>query len=198
MGLNLDYIPGQTPIDEEELLDILIPSIKTQSDLNIYEQQNIEDAIQWTLLKTFKSNQLFSEEFLITLHKKMFGNVWGWAGTFRNSQKNIGVPFWEIRSELRKLLEDAKFWHEHQTYEPDEIALRFKHRLVSIHCFPNGNGRHSRLMADVIIENLYHREIFTWGTGDLSGCSTSRSDYLNAVKAADLGNYKPLLLFARS
>lgn len=136
----------------------------------------------------------------------MFGDVWAWAGEFRKTNKNIGVDKWQIPTELRYLLDDIRYWHENNTYPPVEIAVRFKHRLVSIHCFANGNGRHSRLMADIIIEKIYKKPVFTWGStnlpndGSVLGQSKDkdRAAYLRAVKAADQGDFSLLLAFARS
>ena len=198
MGLDLEYIEGQTPLDEEEKDGLLIATISTRRELDEFEQQNIEQAIQWVLTHSFKTATIFTEDFNRTVHKRMYGDVWAWAGDFRKTNKNMGIDRWQIPNALRHLCDDAKYWMENNTYPPDEIAVRFKHRIVSIHCFPNGNGRHSRLMADIIIEKVFKQPIFTWGTGSLSKDLDIRSIYLSAVKVADKGNIEPLLIFARS
>lgn len=154
MGLTPEYIDGQTPLDDDEQEGLLITTITTRGELDEFEQLNIEEAIIWSLRRSFKLEDVFTESFIITLHIKMYGNVWKWAGEFRKSNKNIGVDKFEISVELNKLLNDTIYWIENKVFEPDEIAIRFKHRLVSIHCFPNGNGRHSRLIADIIIEKF--------------------------------------------
>ena len=128
----------------------------------------------------------------------MFKNVWAWAGEFRKTNKNIGVDYWQIPVELRSLLEDVKYWYEHHTFSPDEIAIRFKHRIVCIHCFANGNGRHSRLIADIIVEKIYNEPVFTWGSAKLLKKGEARLLYLQALKEADKGDYSLLLAFARS
>ncbi len=163
MGLDLDYIDGQTPLDEDEKEGLLIPTIATRGELDEFEQQNIEQAVQWTLTRNFRQQAIFTEAFVRDLHKRMYGKVWAWAGEFRKTNKNIGVDKWQIPVELKTLLDDVNYWAEHNTYLPEEIAVRFKHRIVSIHCFPNGNGRHSRLMADIIIEKIYKQPLFSWG-----------------------------------
>lgn len=89
------------------------------------------------------------------------------AGEFRKTDKNIGIDKWQIPTELKYLLDDTKFWIDNDTYPHEEIAVRFKHRIVSIHCFANGNGRHSRLMADIIIEKVFRQPVFTWGAANL-------------------------------
>src|SRR6185437_8364622 len=129
--------------------------------------------------------EIFSEAFIKLAHQKMFGAVWTWAGTFRTTNKNIGVDKWDISTELKKLLDDGTYWIDNHVYAPDETAIRFKHRLVSIQCFANGNGRHSRLMADIIIEQIFHRPVFTWG--DRTKRSDIRARYLRALKAGDAG-----------
>jgi Fic-DOC domain mobile mystery protein B len=128
----------------------------------------------------------------------MYNNVWAWAGKFRKTNKNLGVDKQYIGIELKKLLDDVIYWTNNNTYPPDEIALRFKHRIVSIHCFPNGNGRHSRLMADIIIEKIFKLSVFTWGAANLSDEGNARAAYLKAVKTADKGDCSLLLAFARS
>jgi Fic-DOC domain mobile mystery protein B len=198
MGLDIDYIDGQTPLDEDEMEGLLIPSIATRAELDEFEQQNIEQAMQWTLGRSLKPGVIFTEDFIRTVHKRMYGDVWAWAGSFRKTNKNIGVDKWQIPIELKTLSDDAKYWYENNTFPPDEMALRFKHRLVSIHCFPNGNGRHSRLMADIIIDKIYRQPLFSWGTLKDTNEGDARKSYLKAVKTADQGDYSLLLAFARS
>lgn len=198
MGLDLDYTDGQTPLDEDEKEGLLIPTIATRGELDEFEQQNIEQAIQWILTRTFKPETILTEEFVRNLHKRMYKNVWRWAGDFRKTNKNIGIDKWQIPTELNNLLYDTRFWLAHDTYPPDEIAVRFKHRLVSIHCFSNGNGRHSRLMADIISEKIFMRSVFSWGAANLTKHTDVRATYLKAIKAADAGVLEFLVAFARS
>jgi Fic-DOC domain mobile mystery protein B len=198
MGLDLEYVSGQTPLDEEELNELLIKTITTRGELDEFEQKNIEEAIQWILTRSFKTEVVLTESFIKEVHYRMYGEVWAWAGEFRKTEKNIGIDQWQIGVELKKLLDDVLFWINNKTYSPDEISIRFKHRLVSIHCFPNGNGRHSRLMADIVIEKIFGEPVFTWGAGDLIKQGEIREEYLKSVRAADKGDIEPLLKFARS
>jgi len=197
MGLALAYDSGQTPLDEDEKEGLLNTTIATKGELDEFEQQNIEQAIQWTLTRKFKPQDILTEAFVKDVHKRMYGDVWAWAGSFRKTNKNIGIDKWQIPTELNMLLADAIYWVAHDTYLPDEMAIRFKHRLVSIHCFPNGNGRHSRMMADIIVEKIYGQPVFTWGASDLSPEGYARAAYLKALKAADKNEYTLLLAFAR-
>ncbi|MEO7177185.1 MAG: mobile mystery protein B [Saprospiraceae bacterium] len=198
MGLDLHYIDGQTPLDEDEKDGLLIPTIATHGELNEFEQKNIEQAIEWTLTRNFKQSDVFDESFLREVHKRMYNQVWSWAGKFRKTNKNIGVDKLQIPIDLRILLGNVQYWVDNKIYTPDAIAIRFKHLLVSIHCFPNGNGRHSRLMADIIIDKIYKLPVFTWGPNNLSNTGNMRTKYLTALKAADKGDYSLLLAFARS
>lgn len=198
MGLDLECTDGQTPLDEEEKEGLLIPTVATREELDEFEQQNIEQAIQWVLMRSFKLDVIFAEAFVRKVHKRMYADLWAWAGDFRKTNKNLGVDRWQISTELKILLDDAKYWIKNKTYSPDEIAIKFKHRLVSIHCFPNGNGRHSRLMADIIIEKLFRKTAFSWGANNLSQQSDTRAAYIAAIKIADKGDLAPLLAFARS
>ena len=198
MGLALEYIDGQTPLDEDEKEGLRIPTIATRGELDEFEQQNIEQAVQWSLSRSFKADAVFTDDFIRALHKRMYGNVWAWAGEFRKTNKNIGVDKWQIPTELRTLLKDVKYWYENKTYNPDELTIRFKHRLVSIHCFANGNGRHSRLMADIVIEKIFKEPVYSWGAGNLVKKGDPRTAYLSAIKAADNGDIKPLIDFGRA
>jgi Fic-DOC domain mobile mystery protein B len=198
MGLDLEYMDGQTPLDEDEKEGLLIKTIATRGELDEFEQQNIEQAIAWTLNRSFRKEAILVEEFVTSIHKRMYGDVWKWAGNFRKTGKNIGIDKWQIPTALRSLLDDTKYWIDNGTFNPDEIAIRFKHRIVSIHCFANGNGRHSRLMADIIIEKVFKQPVFTWGAANLIKQGDTRSAYLTAIKAADAGNINLLVKFARS
>ncbi len=198
MGLELNYDKGQTKLDEDEKEGLKIRTITTNKELDEYEQLNIEKALEWTISKRLSSEKLLSEKFVRSLHKKMYGEVWKWAGDFRRTEKNIGVDWFKIGIELRTLIGDTKFWIDNGTYPPEEIAIRFKHRLVSIHCFPNGNGRHSRLMADLIIEKVFNQPVFSWGRTNLTEANEIRKDYINALKQGDQGNITPLVRFART
>jgi Fic-DOC domain mobile mystery protein B len=198
MGLDLAYINVQTPLDEDEKEGLLIPTIATREELDEFEQNNIEESIQWVFNRSLKAEVILTEKFICNLHKRMYGEVWEWAGKFRRTNKNLGIDKWQIPTALKSLCDDTLFWIQSKTFTPDEVALRFKHRIVSIHCFPNGNGRHSRLMADIIISKVYQMPLFSWGTDDLIHEGKSRTNYLNAVRAADNGDFKQLLQFART
>jgi Fic-DOC domain mobile mystery protein B len=196
MGLDFEYTEGQTPLDEDEKEGLRIPTIATRGELDEFEQQNIEQAILWSLNRSFKIETVLTVNFIKALHKRMYNNVWTWAGEFRETNKNIGIDKWQIPTALKTLLDDTLYWHANKTYSPDELTLRFKHRLVSIHCFSNGNGRHSRLMADIIIQKIFALPLYTWGMKTHE--TDSRLTYLNAIKATDNGNIQPLIDFARS
>ena len=198
MGLELNYIDGQTPLDEDEKEGLLIKTISTRSELDQFEQLNNEEAKVWLLKSSLSLDKIVSVDFIKDLHLKMFGNVWSWAGKYRNSNKNIGVDKFEIPIHLKNLIDDTKFWIEHKTFPEDEIAIRFSHRLVFIHLFPNGNGRHSRIMADVFINRGFQGREFSWGKSNLTVNSEARLAYLSSLKKADEGDYTGLIKFSRS
>lgn len=198
MGLDLEYIKGQTPIEEEEKEDLKIKTISTRAELDEFEQANIEKTVEWSLKINPSIEKILTVEFIKEVHKRMFGEVWGWAGTFRKTNKNIGVDKYYIEQELRKLMDDCKLWIDKNVYPENEIAIRFKHRLVKIHPFPNGNGRHSRLCADILIHKGFKKDVFSWGAKNITEQGETRYEYLNAIYEADNGNIKPLLDFART
>ena len=198
MGLELKYDDGQTPLDEEEKEGIKIKSITTQGELDEFEQLSIEKAVEWTIHSKLKPEKILTEKFIKDLHKRMYGDVWKWAGEFRRTEKNIGIPSTQIGLQLKNLLDDTKYWIENKTFSPEEIAIRFKHRIVSIHCFPNGNGRHSRMMADIIMESIFGKEIFSWHQSNMVKANETRKMYINALREADNGNVTPLIEFAKN
>ena len=185
---------ASTPLSPEELEGLVPSYITLRSDLNQAEHANIVDAEGWAFQR---KRDTLSEKFLNDLHKRMFGRVWKWAGHYRRTGKNIGVDAYRIPIELRNLLDDTRFWIEHGTYEPDEIVARFHHRLVWIHPFPNGNGRHARTAADLLLVAM-GRPRFTWGRENLVDAGQTRHAYVDALRAADAHDYGPLLAFVRS
>ncbi len=188
---------GNTPRSPAEQAD-LIPNLATKEELNEWERQNILEAYAWALApNNLRRHDPLDESYIRELHQRMFDQTWKWAGSYRTSEKNIGIPHQEIRERLAALLGDARYWLEHTTYGPDELAVRFHHRLVAIHPFANGNGRHARLVADVLAQKQ-GRPVFTWGGADQVHADDFRRRYIDALQAADAADIRPLLAFARS
>jgi len=183
-----------TPLTPEERQSLIPSHITVRRELNELEQQNILAADVWALQRR---HDPVSESFAKKLHHRMFRRVWKWAGQYRTSDKNIGVPRAEIHNALYQALDNARFWVENKTFPPDEIAVRFHHALVAVHPFPNGNGRWSRLMADVLVERLGQKR-FSWGGGNLRAEGEMRDAYIAALEAADDHDFAPLHAFARS
>jgi Fic-DOC domain mobile mystery protein B len=200
MGLkDMKLVKGQTALSEEEMEGLLIPTITTREELDEFEQLNIQKAVEWYLIgRKFKADKILTEEFITGVHKKMLSDVWAWAGQFRHSEKTIGISWHQVPIRLRQLLGDCKFWIENKTYSDEEIAIRFKHELVAIHLFPNGNGRHSRLMADIVMKHIFKKPRFTWGHKNLVDKSEVRETYIKALKKADNGDFRDLIAFAQS
>ena len=197
MGLEFDDSDGQTPIDQDEKDALLIKNIATRRELDEFEQLGVEKAIEWTMKTKPDTGTVLTEGFIQELHKRMFDDVWKWAGQFRTSNKNLGVEKDRIRIELKKLMDDCRYWIEKKVFAEDEIAVRFSHRIVTIHPFANGNGRHSRLIADVLVRHGFGRPYFSWGSLNLTAKGEARSEYLKALREADEDNYASLIDFAR-
>lgn len=192
--MKFNYPVGATPLNSDEIAGLIPGHIITQSDLNEWEQFNIITAENWLYSRQRKN--IFTLDFCKQIHKKMFNQTWSWAGQFRKSNKNIGV-FWEqIPMQLKLLFDDILYQIKNEVYSVDELASRFHHRLVFIHPFVNGNGRHARLMTDVLLLNLNSNK-FTWGSENLIASNEVRNNYINALRDADKGNYKKLLQFVR-
>jgi Fic-DOC domain mobile mystery protein B len=189
------HAPGATPMDPDELDGLIPKHLTLKRELDEYEQANILVAQEWTESRVRKD--MLSEDFVRKLHNKMLGKTWKWAGTFRKTEKSIGVDPARIAVELHNLLEDVKCWQEFGTYPVDEQAARLHHRLVLIHPFPNGNGRHARLLTDAFLR-LCCATPFSWGRVNLVNASGTRTSYIAALKAADNKDYAPLLAFVRT
>lgn len=189
--------PGQTPLEPEEIEQLIPTWISTRGDLDSAEQENIAAAAEWALGARRSPTEIVDDRFLHGLHRRMFGDVWRWAGSYRTTARNIGVDAWRIGEEVALLVGDTRNWLDQGTYSGDEIAVRFHHRLVSIHAFPNGNGRHARLAADLLLRSL-DLVAFTWGIEREIDTVELRDEYIGAIHAADAGDISALLTFARS
>lgn len=194
--MNSNYPEGATPLDSIETDGLLLTHITTPQELNRWEYENILRAESWAFGRNHK--KILCQAFICQLHKKMFEDVWRWAGQFRKSMKNIGVDASIIANEIGLLCENCKYWIDNQTFSADEIGARFHHRLVWIHPFANGSGRHSRLMTDIVLTQLLERPVFTWGRGDLVSQGDTRKNYIKALKSADNSDLTLLLEFVRS
>lgn len=182
-----DEPEGATPLDDDAG-DLLPTHIHTRAELNAWEQQNILAAARWA--RRTRSHAI-AGEFIRELHRKMFDETWAWAGRYRTSDKNIGVHWLAISTEVKNLVDDGMYWVENDTYSIDEAALRLHHRLVKIHPFPNGNGRHARLWCDIVLRQ-HGRPAFSWTNRILNQSGERRRAYINALRAADDLDYKPL------
>lgn len=192
--MKFNYPIGSTPLEPDELNDLIPNHINMQSELNAWEERNILLAEPWA----FKQKNILSIEFVEKLHKKMFDKTWKWAGIFRKTDKNIGVHWPQVAIKIKELCDDVCYQITNHVFSADEIAIRFHHRLVWIHPFPNGNGRHARLMADLLITQLGNKR-FSWGLHqDLHTATPIRKQYIAALQLADQGNYLDLLKFVRS
>lgn len=201
MSFSPTNAPGATPLDPDEAADLIPSHISTQGELNDAEQANIRDARIWYLARS--KNFKLSEATIRETHRRMFNQVWRWAGRYRGSNKNIGAEKHLIVEKVQALCLDVGAWIEHKTFIWDEMGVRLHHRLVAIHPFANGNGRHSRLVADLFMA-ANEQPAFSWGrrtfTNDLDAGQTSqlRDEYLGALRAADQGDISRLLKFVRS
>lgn len=185
---------ANTPLEAEEREALIPTHITLRAELNEVEQIGIADADRWAFSRR---RDVLDATFLNVLHKRMFGNVWKWAGAYRKTSRNIGIEAYRIAVEVHALVDDVKYWVENETYPADEISVRFHHRLVSIHPFPNGNGRHARFAADLLAMQL-GRPRFSWGGDNLTEPAETRSRYVKALQAADDNRIEDLLAFARS
>lgn len=195
-GFDFEIEDGQTPLDPDEAQGLKLKWVATRADLNDAEGANVVSGMLWAAREIRKKEVVVTcDAFLRKLHEQMFGRVWEWAGRYRLTERNIGVAPHQIAMQLRQLFDNAGAWQEFKTYPLDEQAARLHHQLTLIHPFPNGNGRSSRLMADLFLQSRGEQP-FSWGPAPHN--SAVRKSYLQAVREADAGNWQPLLGFVRS
>lgn len=193
MGLTLHYPEGATPLDPDAAAG-LIPGLSTQGELNEFEERNILQADRWAMKSRKLRRRFPNAEALRELHRRMFDQTWKWAGQYRHTDTNIGVPWQQITTAVYTLCDDIGYQIEHGIYDWLERAARFHHRLVAIHPFPNGNGRHARLATDLLL--VQHGQArFTWGSQSLIANGEARSAYIAALREADAGYIDPLIAF---
>lgn len=197
MSLELSEPTGATPLTPDELLGLKAKHISTRGELNELESENIIEGLTW-LDRRSKAFDILTDEAARGVHKRLFGQVWEWAGAYRQTDKNIGVPVWQITTEMRTCLDDARYWREHETYKPLEATARFHHKLVWVHPFANGNGRWARIMADAYLATNDPDIFLDWaGRGTLNSESDHRARYIAALRSADAFDFEPLITFVK-
>lgn len=185
---------GATPLDPDEINGLKFDHITTRGELDELEQANITEGLRW--LSRRRSGDILTDDFVRALHNRLFGEVWDWAGTYRLREENIGIEPYQISIQLRILLDDARFWAENGTFDPLEAGARFHHRMVQIHPFPNGNGRHARIATDIYLSDYFGHAPIEWASGfDLQADNARREAYIAALRSADAGDFNPLLEF---
>lgn len=196
MGLIGNDPPGATPLTLDDLAGLIPGHITTRGDLNEFEAANIQDARLW-VMDARAARRPLDRTFVYELHRRMFGDTWIWAGSTRTTVTNIGVEPRRIATDLDQLIENTRFRIENKSDAIDRIGAEFHHRLVWIHPFPNGNGRHARLLADLLLQSEGVPP-FSWGGQTLDVRGAVRDAYIAALREADAGNYGPLNAFVRS
>lgn len=198
MALTDPHALGATPLTPEDLEGLKLPAT-THGELNELEAANIRQGQEWALrARSTRIPDMLSDQYVQRLHKEMYGEVWAWAGQYRHSDTNTGVTHTTIWPEMRTVYDDARYWIEHQTFAPDELVIRLHHRLVKVHPFPNGNGRHARMMADLVLLRHFKAARLPWGGNTLGNSDPRRKEYISAMQAADANDYGPLLKIGRS
>lgn len=186
---------GATPLTKDELAGLRLAGVSTHGALNAVEAVNIEQGLLWLGRRPARFD-LLTDDAAREIHRRLFGDVWSWAGLYRTSEKNIGVAPWQISTEMRTCLDDAKLWLADKVFTPAEAAARLHHRLVAIHPFPNGNGRWSRIMADEFLLRFDSARMIDWSQGGtLQSAGENRRRYIAALRAADQHDYAPLIDF---
>lgn len=193
--MDFEYAPGATPLDPDEPDGLIPRHVSTRGQLDEWEHLNIIEAEEWAFAK--KRSDVLTDHFFRELHRRMFGGTWAWAGTYRKTDKNIGIPWPRIPEAVRNMCDDAQAWIKYTTFPAEEAAVRLHLRSVQVHAFSNGNGRHARLLADLLLHTLGLPRL-SWSGADLQQPSVTRSAYISALREADEGNVSALIRFART
>lgn len=190
---NRTQVKGATYNDDISGLKLDTSKQYTLQEVYLYEAKNITRATIKYFSKTpDKKIAPFSFEWFLILHQEMFGDVWDWAGKLRQVELSIGVQAYLVSTELKKLVDDLAFWDEHKTFSVIEISARLHHRAVQIHPFKNGNGRWSRMLANIYLKQNGLNPT-KWNEDLLSKENPHRDDYIQALKFADDRDYSQLI-----
>lgn len=194
LSLLKDDPQGATPLSPDDLLGLKLPHVQTRAQLNEIEAANILQGQNWvSSLKVLTLDDIFSRDFVIALHKNLFGDIWQWAGTFRLRELNIGVEPKNIPIDLHNFLEDAKCWLEFKHFSDLELSARIQHKLVQIHPFVNGNGRHARIFTDIVRVFLLNKKPLRWAKAKLEDMTTERAAYIAGLRKADGGDFSEMV-----
>lgn len=192
--MNFGDPDGATPLGPDEMAGLKFSHVTTRGELDELEQANIQQGLLWLFAR--KRGDILDPLFLCKVHEHLFGDVWDWAGSYRQREMNIGIDPRQIGVQLKIHLDNARYWAEIKTFSPLETAARFHHRLVEIHLFANGNGRHARFAADLFLRDYFDHPVIEWTGGqNLQVSSERREAYISALRAADSGDFEPLLDF---
>ena len=192
-------IDSTKPIDDAtpltDISGLKLPNNKVYSlkEIYIYEANNIALAtLKYLAAPPSKELASFSYEWMQKLHCDMFDNVWDWAGKFRKVELSIGIKAYLVPISLKDLVDDIEFWKKNKTFDMYETATRIHHRAVQIHPFQNGNGRWSRMLANIYLRQNGSMPV-KWQEDLLSSENPKRNEYIKALKMADNGDYKALI-----
>ena len=173
---------GQTPLPPELQKGLISKNVQTIGELDEYEEQNIAEGMVW--LEDSNANSL-NYSFWLRLHKKLFGNVWNWAGEIRSHDLgNADFLYPEkVRPALMQLIGDAEYWFKNDTYPKKETIARIHEKLLTIHPFANGNGRWSRILTEYICKQN-KIDIPKWNLKSKDDPQKRRKEYIEAVELA--------------
>lgn len=199
----IDNPEGATPLNLDDMLGLKYKHIDTREQLNEVEAANILQGQIWASklnkgAKELTRDDIFNRDFVSDLHKALFGEVWEWAGHFRKRELNIGVDPKNIAVDLHNFLEDAKCWLEFKHYDNLELSARIQHRLVQIHPFVNGNGRHSRVFTDIVRVYLLNEKPIKWANAKLENMTEERNSYISGLREADVGDLSTFIKYLQS
>jgi Fic-DOC domain mobile mystery protein B len=192
---NLIDRDGSTPLDHDQIKGIRFAHLTTMGELDELEDENIQRGLEW--LNHQKTKDYLSIEFLCKLHEKLFGEVWKWAGKFRTVEVNISkYRHHDVRPQLHNFFEDIKLWISGGKMSWDEISAEMHHRLVTIHPFPNGNGRTTRIFTEYV-QKRNQQQVTSWGSTRKIDQKKRRDDYIKALRLADIGDFRALIDFMK-
>lgn len=186
-------IDDATPLDDTSGLKLPSNKIYSLKEIYVAEANNIALAtIKYLSAPPSKKTAPFSYEWLSSLHEEMFGNVWDWAGKFRQVELSIGIKAYQVPTALKELADDISYWDKNKTFDIYETATRIHHRAVQIHPYKNGNGRWSRMLANIYLRQNGSMPV-KWQEDLLSKENLKRDEYIKALKEADNSDFFNLI-----
>lgn len=154
----------------------------TDLDL-LYENEALGIIRAQQYILDLDANFVFDSRLILDLHHIVFGNLYLWAGKWRNVVTNIGIDVGKIPYAIAEYADHVNYMKNAAMDREGLVNCLFytHHRYTQIHPFNNGNGRTARLITDLVANMNGYQNIQLY----VRDAGAERENYKAALKAAD-------------